>query len=325
MPPVVSTAAIARHADRVAILLNPKAGPKAARPRAKRLAELLDRRNFKVELFTDPAEAAAWANRRHADRTLRALVGVGGDGTAAELINLADDGVPLCFLPAGNSNLLAGYLRLGKDPKTLCRTIAGGLIARLDAGEANGRLFALMASCGFDADVVRRVHRRRTGHISLRSYAKPILESIGSYEYPEIRIQWDERDRFGPPSARWLFVFNLPCYGGGFRIAPGADGSDGLLDACCFRRGRLWPGLWYTAAVLVGGHHRLSDCTAGRTRRLRITADGEAPYQLDGDPAGLLPLDIRVLPGRLTFVVPPGAVKNTGISESQQQKLTKTQ
>jgi len=32
------------------------------------------------------------------------------------------------------------------------------------------------------------------------------------------------------------------------------------------------------------------------------------PYQLDGDASGFLPLDIRVLPGRLTLVVPEAAV-----------------
>jgi diacylglycerol kinase (ATP) len=32
------------------------------------------------------------------------------------------------------------------------------------------------------------------------------------------------------------------------------------------------------------------------------------PYQLDGDPGGLLPLDVQVLPGRLTLVVPREAV-----------------
>ena len=43
LPAVVSTAVIPRDADRVAILINPKAGRKAAHPRADRLAELLRR------------------------------------------------------------------------------------------------------------------------------------------------------------------------------------------------------------------------------------------------------------------------------------------
>ncbi len=150
-----------RDANRVAVLLNPKAGSRAAEPRAERLAELLRKQGFQTELFTDLAAAAAEANRWHAEGRLRAMVGVGGDGTAGELLNRTDAGVPLSFLPAGNLNLLATYFRLSKDPEILCRTIAQGLLARIDAGEANGRLFLLMASCGFDAEVVQRLHERR--------------------------------------------------------------------------------------------------------------------------------------------------------------------
>lgn len=309
LPAVVSTAVIPRDADRVAILVNPKAGAKAAQPWADRLAELLRKQGFQTESFTDLAAATSQANQWHAEGRLRTLVGAGGDGTAAELVNRTVEGVPLTLLPAGNSNLLARYFHLSRDPKTLCRTIAEGVVARVDAGAANGRIFLLMASCGFDAEVVHRVHARRTGHISISSYFKPVAEVVWSYDYPEIRVHW-EGDGEGPPqlSARWLFVFNLPCYGGGFRIAPHADGSDGLLDVCSLRRGRFWPGLGYVAALLLRQHHRLADWTTHRVRRLRITSEANVPYQLDGDPGGFLPLDIQVLPSRLTLVVPEGAV-----------------
>lgn len=310
MPPVVSVSTIPRDADRVAILVNPKAGATAAHPRAERLADLLRKRGFNVELFTEPAAAAAQANGWHAEGRLRALVGVGGDGTAANLVNRTSEGVPLALLAAGNSNLLARYFQLSEDPELFAQTIADGVVARVDAGRAGDRIFLLMASCGFDAEVVRRVHGARTGHVSHRSYFMPIAKAAWNYDYPEIHVRSDD-DGDGPPrlSARWLFVFNLPCYGGGFRVAPQADGSDGLLDVCSLRGGRWWRGLGYAAAILLGFHHRLADCTMGRARRLRITSENEVPYQLDGDPGGFLPVDIQVLPGRLTLVVPAAAVQ----------------
>jgi diacylglycerol kinase (ATP) len=309
MPAAVSTTRIAREADRVAILINPKAGPSAAQPRAQRLAESLNGEGFRPELFTDLAAAASTANRWHAEGRLRALVAAGGDGTAAELVNRTDPGVPITLLPSGNSNLVAGYFHLSRDPETLCRTIVEGRAARIDAGEANGRIFLVVASCGFDAEVVRRVHGRRTGHVSHLSYLKPIAEAIGSYRFPEIRVHWEQDDASsGDLSARWLFMFNLPCYGGGFQIAPHADGADGLLDLYSLRRGHLWPGLGYVAAILTGWHQRLADWTTRRVGRVRLTSDGPVPYELDGDPGGVLPLDIRVLPGRLTLVVPAEVV-----------------
>ena len=309
MPPVVSTSTLSPNADRVAILVNPKAGPIAAQPGADRLASLLQKHGYKVEVFTDLAAATSQANRWHAEGCLRTLVGVGGDGTAAELVNRTDEGLPLTLFPAGNSNLLARYLRMTKDPEFLCRTIVEGVAVRLDAGRANGRIFLLMIGCGFDAEVVNRVHANRAGHISFKNYLQPVSEVLRNYAYPEIQASWeDDGESAASLSARWLFVFNLPCYGGGFRIAPHADGSDGQLDVCGFRSGGFWRHL---AAVMLRRHRRTADWIACRGRRLRITSDAQVPYQIDGDPGGWLPLDVEVLPGRLTVVVPREAVQVT--------------
>ena len=309
MPPVVSTSTLSRDADRVAILVNPKAGPIAAQPGADRLAGLLEKQGFKVEVFTDLAAATSQANRWHAEGCLRTLVGVGGDGTAAELVNRTDEGVPLTLFPGGNSNLLARYLGMTKDPEFIFRTIVDGVAARLDAGKANGRIFLLMIGCGFDAEVVNRVHGCRTGHISLKDYLPQVRDVIRSYKYPEIRANWeDDGQPAGSLTARWLFVFNLPCYGGGFRIAPHADGSAGLLDVCGFRSGGFWRHL---ATIMLRQHRRLPGWMTCRRPRLRITSDAQVPYQIDGDPGGMLPLDVEVLPGRLTLVVPKEAVLGT--------------
>jgi diacylglycerol kinase (ATP) len=335
VPPVVSTSTMSRDADRVAILVNPKAGPTAGQPRAERLAELLDKHGFRVKMFTDLAAGTKQANQWHAEGCLRTLVGVGGDGTAAELVNRTNEGVPLTLLPAGGSNLLAGHYQLSKDPEQVCRVIVEGVAARIDAGRANGRIFLIMIGCGFDAEVVNRVHERRTGHLSLMGYLQPVAKVLQTYGYPEMQARWEDGDcpdfrvnengtvpfdatGGGQPeqslTARWLFVFNLPCYGGGFRIAPQSDGSDGLLDLCAFRRSRFWKTL---TTVVLRRQQRSADWATCRVRRLRITSDAIVPYQLDGDPGGWLPLDVEVLPARLTMLIPQEAVSTESAGGQQ--------
>lgn len=276
------------------------------------MAALLRDRGFQVEIVRDLADLATRANSLHADGRLRAVVGVGGDGTAAELVNRTSPGVPVTMLPGGTENLLARYLHMGPAPGEVCETICSGRLLHLDAGMAAGRVFLLMVSCGFDADVVERLHRARAGHIRHLSYARPIWESLRRYTFPELRVYCTEGD--GPESAEeesllagWVFAFNLPCYGGGFRVAPQADGTDGLLDMCAFRRHSLWHGLRYLAAVVLRRHQRMKDCAVRRIRRMRVTASEPVPYQVDGDPGGMLPLEVEVLPGRLTVVVPAAA------------------
>jgi diacylglycerol kinase family enzyme len=307
MPP--STFDLPPASDTVVVSVNPKAGATSAQERIDRLVELLTGRGFRVEVFADLDQAAHQAGLHHAEGRLRALIGVGGDGTAAALVNRTPPGLPLGILPAGNENLLARHFGLGASAESCARAVAAGRAFQVDAGSAGGRIFLLMAGCGFDAAVVELLHRQRTGHVRRLSYFKPIAAAIRSYRYPELRVYLDDGQAGSGPSrsavsARWLFAFNLPCYGGGLRIAPQADGSDGLLDVCMFHRGNVWHALRYLGAVLLERHQDLADCTMRRTRRLRITADEETPYQLDGDPGGVLPVEIEALPGRLTLLAP---------------------
>jgi len=294
--------------DRVVLSMNPTAGSGSPLARSKRLAELLRAAGIQAAIHMDLEEVGRLANAWHEEGRLRALVAVGGDGTAAELVNRTAPGLPIALFPAGNENLLARYLGIGKSPEQLCRIIVDGRRRQFDAARAGDRIFLIMFSCGFDAEVVHRVHARRTGHIRSRNYYKPIAEVLRSYTYPEIQACWDDDAGHSVPafqaSMRWLFAFNFPCYGGGLKIAPNADGRDGLVDVCGFRRGSRWLTLRYAAALLLRRHQRLGDWVAGRTSRLTITATSSVPYQLDGDPGGFLPVEVESLPGRLTLLVP---------------------
>ena len=304
------------EADRVLIAANPRAGARSNRPRVEQLASLLTERGLHVEISSDLDQVSKLSSLWHSAGELRAVVGAGGDGTAAELVNRTEPGMPIALMPLGTENLLAKYIGLVPGPLAACQTIADGAILHLDAGLAGGRIFLLMASVGFDADVVWRLHSARQGHIRHWTYLKPILEAVRSYDYPELRIYCNEAGVDGSEdvsasgdtghafSARWMFAFNLPCYGGGLALAPQACGNDELLDLCAFREGSVWQGLRYLSAVVLGRHQALADCVTKRVRRLRIEADRPVAYQLDGDHGGFLPLELEVLPRRLSLLVP---------------------
>ena len=309
--------------DQIIISVNPKAGRRSPMLRAEELQGRLREKGFGVELLTDLAEVAEKANELHADGRLRTLCGVGGDGTAATLVNLTEPGTPITLLSAGTANLLAKLFRLGRSPKRLASIIEAGHSVTLDAGRASGnsghRLFLVMVSCGFDADVVRQVHahreeryqqgHRKGAHISYFSYIKPICRSLGGYRFPKMTVEsfddesgvWKQvEDR-----ARWAFFFNLNNYAWGLPLAPFAKRDDGRLDHTLFRGGTIFHGFKYTAFAQCFGMHRiLSDANLGQSVKYRITSAEEVPCQLDGDPSGVLPMEIETIPNRFTFVVP---------------------
>ncbi len=304
-------------ARRVFIAVNPKAGARSGDSLVREVALRLQQQSFLVETVSDLGELLSLVQTSRERGDLYAVVAAGGDGTAALMVNLLPTGVPLALLPLGTENLLSKYLGVTPDAEAVCQTIAEGEVVQLDAGRAGDRVFLLMLGCGFDADVVRRLHRERTGHIHHLSYAKPILESIRSYEYPQLRVYFQPAagtDPGDPPATLaeqevlvgcWAFVVNIPRYAAGLSIAPDADGADGLLDVCTFKHGSLWNGLMYLGGVWLRQHQSWHDFQSVRAARMRIEADApDVPYQLDGDPGGVLPVEVEVLPGRIAVLAP---------------------
>ena len=271
------------NADRVLVLTNSGAGARPRDEAVRDLVQCLQAHGLNAEVVTDLSLLGTLANRYFAEGRLRAVVAAGGDGTVAEIVNRIAPEVPVTIYPLGTANLLASYLQIECDPLAVTHTVLEGATVRLDAGKANGRVFLLMAGCGFDADVVARLHRARSGrNISYWTYAKPIMESIRSYQYPDLRVYCD-LDPSGEStaasiSARWAFVANLPCYAAGLQLVPGAVGTDGLLDVCTFGHGSVWHGLRYLSYVALGRHQVLSDCQTARVTRLRIESDQSVPY-----------------------------------------------
>jgi diacylglycerol kinase (ATP) len=329
------------QARRVLILVNPRAGRRATRPKAEELAARLELNGFTVAVLDCLDAIVDRALRLHEEGDLRAVVAAGGDGTATSVAKWIPPSIPLAPFPLGTENLLARHLGLRPCVEQMCTVISENRTITLDIGRANGQMFLLMLGCGFDAEVVRLVHKQRQGHITRWSYAAPICVTARCYRFPELKIHcfgeaphvengapldssppyrtsrnddttkgasspWLRNVVFAGPQvtcARWGFVFNLPCYGGGLRLAPQADGTDGLLDVLAFTRGSLWHGLRYMAAVVRQRHRELADCSMARCTRVRIEADQPVPYQLDGDAAGWLPVDVTVDPARLTVLI----------------------
>jgi len=303
---------------KVVISANPKSGPRSGRPLVDALCAALNATGFEAEVATDIDYVANRSNELHAAGQLRCVVAAGGDGTVALVANRTNPGVPVAVLPLGTENLLARYLEITASAAAVRDLIESGVVVRLDAGKADDRIFLLMVSCGFDAEVVRRLHTERSGHIHHLSYAKPIIDSIRTYQYPLVSVCAGEpsaEKNETTTTARWVFVANLPRYAGGLAIVPDADGTDGLLDVCTFREGSLFSGLVYLAGVVFGQHSSWEGCDTNRVKHVRISSDTpDVPYQLDGDFGGFLPVEIEILPQRLTLLTPPPWAKRHGFA-----------
>ena len=285
----------------VVISSNPKSGSSNRQNLVDQTAGLLREKGFEVHCFTDIQTVIETSESLFAEGKLRTVLGAGGDGTAALLANSLNPDIPISILPLGTENLLAKYLGVTASPAQVADLIQLGKTVRLDAGTANGKLFLIMTGCGFDAEVVQRLHSKRTGHIRHWSYARPILSAIRRYRFPNLNIEVDGKtiDR----RISWAFVFNIPRYAMNLKFVDDADCLDGRLDLITFRKPNLLNGLFYLFTILFRNHRGRRDVFEQRFETLRISAEKPVPFQLDGDPGGQLPVEIKVVPSRLRVLV----------------------
>ena len=310
MPPDPRSPIPDPSAKRVLILANPYSGSGPNRRRVADLAEHLDDAGLSAEVVWERQRHAELL-ASHADVPLRCIIAAGGDGSIGGILNAMRDAdrldVPFATLPVGNENLFARQFGFDRHrPDAIAAAIARGDTRPIDLGEADGRVFHLMASAGFDAEVVRRVDAWRTTptdgslkRVHRLKYAVPMLKAAAAYRHPRVTLEADGQTVEGSLA----FVFNLPQYGGNLLVCGRARPDDGLLDWVVYKPGGRLQLARFGAMVLARRHTQSRAVACGRAARITLHHHDEpVPAQLDGDPSGDTPFTVNVLPGVLNLV-----------------------
>lgn len=285
-------------------IINPVAGASKERAALRESIGRLQSRGIRVEplMTTRPGEATRLA--REAAGTARFVVAVGGDGTIREVADgLIGTAVPMMVWPTGTENLVAKSLGFRTDPDLLPACLTAGREAALDVGIANGRSFLVVAGAGFDAEVVGRLVDLRRGHITHLTYLGPLWRTFWEHRFPVLRVILEGKVWW--EGQAMAFVGNMSRYSLGLPVVRDAVPDDGRLDLLVLPcRGRVEL-IAHSLRTIVARHLEHGDARYTRCSRVRIESDAHVPVELDGDPGGFLPVDIRVQPGALRVQLPP--------------------
>ena len=311
--------------ESVLVFANPIAGKGKGRLTARVVSEALRKAGYEVELFLKKVDSVGWSGE---GKRVAASVVIGGDGTLRGVAQWAIDHAkktgmevpPLLVVPMGTANLMGKHLGVSWDKERLgeevARTVREHRIVKLDVAHAEGGpggaadvdrgVFLLMAGIGFDAWVVHELDRIRTGPIDHMKYVIPTIKGLQSYRFAGLRVEVDGRAVFddGPALA---MVGNVREYGTGFAILPEARADDGVLDVCVMPVGSIFQLVELAVAIAAGEHRKREGVVYVKGKRVKISADEEVPVHIDGEPAGMTPLEVCLLEQRIPFMVPGGA------------------
>ncbi|MBI9017162.1 MAG: NAD(+)/NADH kinase [Phycisphaerae bacterium] len=291
--------------ERYYFIINPMSGSHLDVTGLKKLCQWLKEQGKYVRVdLTESMEHVGQLTSRAIAENATTVIAAGGDGTIRTVIDaMAGSEIPILIVPSGTENLLAGEVGLDGSIETTANTLLNGKIQKIDLGNANNIHFMAITGVGFDAEVVKRVHYNRRGHITHTNYIRPLVQTFLEHKFPYLTVEIDGEIVCNEPAM--AFVSNISRYAVGLGIAKEAKMGDGFLDVTIFKcRGKRQLAKHAINTVL---NRDGVNTIRQKCKKVIISSPQENVYtQIDGDPGPQLPLKIEVIPAAARLLVPPG-------------------
>jgi YegS/Rv2252/BmrU family lipid kinase len=227
-----------------------------------------------------------------------------GDGLVGAIGGaLAQTDTAMGIVPGGRGNDLARVLGIPKEPAGSVAVLAEGHEREIDVGEANGRRFLCIASCGFDSEANRVANEARFVRGNL-VYAYAAIKVLASWKPAAFKVILDGGEPFEFEGYS-VAVGNSQAFGGGMFIAPHARLDDGLLDVITISDVGKLRHIRGLPKVFKGEHIENEEVTEMRGGTVEISADRDFAVYADGEHLTDLPATLGTLTRALRVIAPP--------------------
>jgi membrane-associated protein len=246
-----------------------------------------------------------WEVLRDAAAAGRRVVLVGGDGSVHAAANAPLQRLPeLALVPAGRANNVARALGISTARADALAVAAGELAHPMDALRVvtpDRLVYAVEAvSGGFQAEA--RGGYDAENSADLRQGVRALLRAVRRYRPYRARVELEAGAGLRSADAAQLFLANLPFFGFGFEVDPGADPSDGRLEAILLEARNRRRLVRLLAAARRGRHIGRRGVERVAATRARLVEP--LPLVADALPLGTTTATVSVEPARLRVASP---------------------
>ncbi len=234
---------------------------------------------------------------------------LGGDGTATESIaGFFQNGkairpdVLFSVWPGGTGNDFHRGLLL---PETFKRPGSED-ISLIDVGRLTfidhqkkpcERYFLNIASCGISG-FVDQLMEKKWKRMGRAGFLLNTVEGLVRYKNRRVQIKTDRGD-LGERTIRAIAIANGKYFGGGMKIAPAAQIDDGKFQLVILGDIGLVDALMHTPKIYTGQHLSHPKIETQNITWAELTSDDEVLLDLDGEPLGILPLRVQIVPAAI--------------------------
>jgi YegS/Rv2252/BmrU family lipid kinase len=230
------------------------------------------------------------------------VVAAGGDGTVSSVFDgLYGSSIPLGIIPTGTGNLIARELNIPTEVDEAVALITDvPRSMRIDAMRIGKRVFVLNASVGISAAVIAGTTRKSKQRFGRLAYVATALK-IFRFRPRPLDVTVDGKThkyRAVEVAISNCGILAKTLYPNGPEIRT----DDGHLDVWVLSMETFLDYVRYLLGIVFGRRAKAQFFVA--ENGVAITSRAPLVAQADGDIIGTTPLEVEVLPGALTVLVP---------------------
>jgi diacylglycerol kinase (ATP) len=281
-----------------AIVINPISGAGRGAQLGRQVAGYFSEKNLGYQIITATSAQKLRSNlqefldSKHGE--CEGVISVGGDGLAHLVLQLVvPRKVPFTVVAGGTGNDFLRALGWGIDGLTAqLDAVTSRTPSPIDLGLVDSEWFGAVLSTGFDAVVNEKANTLRWPKGPMK-YNLAIAMELPKFKPLQYEIEMDSQSI--KTEAMLIAIGNGNSYGGGMKVCPDADMSDGLFDVMVLRPVSKFEFLRVFPKVFSGQHIHHPQVDIFRTSKVSIQADAVA--YADGERIGGLPVRAECMAG----------------------------
>lgn len=308
----------------VMVVCNPVSGMGRGQERLALVRRTLDREGITHRAALTTRRGDAMHLAYSASRAgCSAVVVVGGDGTLFEVVNGVIGPARIEIVLSPHKDVAIGLVQAGRgsdfgrsigvpsDVQAACDRLLSGRSRTVDLGHVtytsfSGRpraaYFVNAAGLGFDAEVTVRANASPRVLGGTIPYLSSLFTTLIKYRNKRLTVSVDNEMAY-QARANSIVIANGQYFGGGMKIAPEAELSDGQLDVVTLGDLGKIDLVRNVPRVYDGSHITHPKVAMRRGRTIEVTSSDRVLLQADGEVLGTAPARFRVVPDALRLIV----------------------
>ncbi len=285
--------------EKIPLIFNPSAHAEKGKQFADKLRSFSER----IELYEtkDHSHLKEIANGLVSQSYSKIAV-AGGDGTINAVIeSILSADIELGIFPTGTMNLFAREIGLPLNNLKECwEVIKQGKKNKVDVFKAGDSIFVQVAGVGYDAKIIEETSWENKKKFGRFSYLISAF-SVANQDPPVIKVIPESGEII---EGAFVLIGNGALYGPALKLFPEASNDDRLLDVMVFKNQSPTDILRYVSGITFGRMEKTKGIEYVKASRIRVESDTEVPFEVDGELAGVTPVEFVPCDKQLTVFVP---------------------